>query len=365
MGPRLDLGLRANLLGSRNIKLAKVYFLGAGASHEAGVPLSNQILAAGLQLLESLSSRQPAESSSYLSALSDQDIELISNVYDWIGRVFHAGKLDTSHLPPLDIIWGLADIAIGRKSKIVPKDFDISEALINLIQHVVAGCRVIYDQEGNPSYDFSTRYDNPFTRFVEIVEEDAIFITTNYDLLLERAIKESGKDFWYGLEGNTPSSGYLMIKLHGSFNWRYCAECDEIYVLDGNLQDDKPIYAPNAKTCPRDGSDLHAVMIPPSLVQVNMIRSLQNVWKLAHNAIRTADGMAIIGYSMPDADLEIIYLLRHAMYLNKNITEGGIEVVDSRPETIDRYKALLGAHLISEYPMSFDEYLEVRREQGS
>ena|GEM_PF-1426426 len=365
MGLRLDPGLKENHLGSRIIKLAKVYFLGAGASHEAGVPLSNQILAAGLQILEDLSSRQVVESSSYLSALSDQDLELISSVYDWIGRVFHGGKLDTSHLPPLDIIWGLADIAISRKSKLVPKDFDISEALINLIQHVVAGCRVIYDQEGKPTYDFSTRYDNPFTRFVDIVEEDAIFITTNYDLLLERAIKEAGKDFWYGLEGNIPPSGYSVIKLHGSFNWRYCPECDEIYVLDRILQDDKPIHSPNAKTCPRDGSDLHAVMIPPSLVQINMIRSLQNVWKLAHNAIRMADGIAIIGYSMPDADLEIIYLLRHAMCLNKRISKGGIEVVDSRPETIDRYKDLLGPHLISEYPMSFAEYLEIRRERGS
>lgn len=46
-----------------------------------------------------------------------------------------------------------------------------------------------------------------------------IFVTLNYDLLLEQAIERTGEMYDYLLPGYTRNGGYHLLKIHGSTNW--------------------------------------------------------------------------------------------------------------------------------------------------
>ena len=88
--------------------MTTVYLLGAGASHEAGVPLSQHILPAGLELVRLLERRaqdpRVVDVHPYLKELTQHQAEEFRNLYAWIGDVFHGGTLEHDYLPPIDAL---------------------------------------------------------------------------------------------------------------------------------------------------------------------------------------------------------------------------------------------------------------------
>jgi len=64
---------------------------------------------------------------------------------------------------------------------------------------------------------------------------NVIFVTLNYDLLLEQAIKRLGETYDYFLPGHERNQGYGLLKIHGSINW-----WGELGPF-GPLEEDKPV----------------------------------------------------------------------------------------------------------------------------
>jgi len=67
---------------------------------------------------------------------------------------------------------------------------------------------------------------------------NVIFVTLNYDLLLEQAIHRLGGTYDYMLPGHARHQGFCLLKIHGSINWWGDMGSS------GRLEEGKPIPAP-------------------------------------------------------------------------------------------------------------------------
>jgi hypothetical protein len=272
--------------------------LGAGYSFVAGVPLAKDLLRPGYVLSMSESSRKR--------------FAVVREHYDnWQQRhpedypEQYLGNLYSGLLGPNAPLWKWA---------------------VEYLSAVIASA-------GTPpsSLNRKPRYSNRVNRLSESSvhkrfwsailsnTDDLAVLTTNYDILIERALRHrpmkrppSPGCFYGGLPrpqqlkgaaqpfskwspekliemtGNIP-----LYKLHGSLNWSLAGETLVTY------QDMRPAY--------RSGGN--AAIIPP-VPEKTVPSWLQGVWHDAELALRTSDVWVICGYSAPAYDTEVSRLLK-------------------------------------------------------
>jgi hypothetical protein len=153
------------------------------------------------------------------------------------------------------------------------------------------------------------------------------FITLNYDLLLEEALSALDVKFSYGVSTYvSPASSLLLaedanpvvLKLHGSVNWALLNEQpDQLGVMG---------YAELVK------NNLTPVVIPPTWRKA-VSHSLPEIWKRAREQIQTATRLVIIGFSIPETDQDVKYLL--AAGLRENISLREIVFVNPAAEQLE------------------------------
>lgn len=162
---------------------------------------------------------------------------------------------------------------------------------------------------------------------------DITFITTNYDTLLDDAIeleaittsRGTGSVVDYGFEklAHSETDTYAELrtfpcyKIHGSLNWLYCGACDILditYASDGVL---RLVDEPNAARCPTCETVRTPIIVPPSYYKTMSSVHLAVVWGKAFRAMREAEHVVFCGYSFPDADLHVKYLVKRAQ-LNRD-----------------------------------------------
>jgi hypothetical protein len=164
-------------------------------------------------------------------------------------------------------------------------------------------------------------------------------ITFNHDLLLEHGM--FWEDFNYGaimprlISGtiigkkaprplNGRSGKVTILKLHGSFNWCICKQCNSILCGTDYIWKFPHGY------CWKCGGDALPWYVPP--LREKDYSPVQEIWQDAAAALRTTERLIIAGYSFPDYD-------EHAMLLvQKNLNpEAEILIVDKFPiHTIGR-----------------------------
>lgn len=167
---------------------------------------------------------------------------------------------------------------------------------------------------------------NHFTEPIasEKKSSDVTIITTNYDLSIdpkfENAIASNRVD--YGISYRDTGNSNLLCqpvtplfryyKLHGSLNWLRCDLCGQYYINPhgtiAHLAFSEQIGDYNTCVC-NDHLWLKPVLVAPSLVRDIRDPNLLQIWKAATEAIRTADRVIFIGYSLPPEDLAIKALL--------------------------------------------------------
>lgn len=340
--------------------MSTVYILGAGASHEGGVALGRHILAAAYSLW------QDGE------AFDAADRERVAALFAFIADVYHGGQLDVSALPDLDGLWGIVEVGARERARFGRyggrwDPAKVRDALTTIMVHILVGCRVEYDADGQPHYTLKP-VDNPYRDFVACLTPGDTIIALNYDTLLDRALHEAGiptdlgSDF-YRERRNMTSPPIRLLKIHGSFNWLYCPTCDNIWEF---TLDDVAGYALRANDqhvdCPIDGTPRETVIIPPSLVKTYSNRHLDNIWAAAAETIRTTDRMVAIGYALADADIQVRYMLVQAASLNPALSRpGSIEVINISQRVLDGYRAYFGPTIVHGQRNRFNEWLVQRR----
>jgi hypothetical protein len=160
-------------------------------------------------------------------------------------------------------------------------------------------------------------------------------ISTNYDLIIDTAMMSvsetrtsEGRLPDYRIQIRTPfynaEGGRFgtLLKLHGSLNWLHCRTCQrmEIGASDsrrylkvlGRLVGPslEQSYTPDGNPCPGCGTRLRPLLIAPTHLKDYRNPHLAQVWYEAERVLREADCAIFIGYSQPDDDVEVVYLVK-------------------------------------------------------
>jgi hypothetical protein len=208
------------------------------------------------------------------------------------------------------------------------------------------------------------------------------FISLNYDTFVDTALADlPDVDLDYGVELTTlraegsrreeltarwqkprPGRSVALYKLHGSLNWLYCPRCTALIIVPRRF----PFVAPVEADCPC-GSSVVPIIVPPTFFKLTSNFHLQQIWRQAERALLSARRIVFCGYSMPDADLHIKYLLKRAE-LNRSGAPPDIYIVnehegktcEQRRSEKDRYQRLWREPQRLHFtPLSFERLCEL------
>ncbi|HKP36596.1 MAG TPA: SIR2 family protein [Pyrinomonadaceae bacterium] len=149
---------------------------------------------------------------------------------------------------------------------------------------------------------------------------DTIFISTNYDLCIDEALANS-QEYERDYAVDFDESGAIPIispqaitvrlfKLHGSLNWLYCPVCNNVKRFGTKAALSLAYQGRTINQCGFCDSILSPVIVPPTFYKDMSRVFLSSIWNKAEDALREVDHVIFCGYSLPDADMHIKYLLK-------------------------------------------------------
>ena len=191
-------------------------------------------------------------------------------------------------------------------------------------------------------------------------ETQAVVITFNYDTLIERAIQhiepEPGDHLapeniyptpmedprrGSAIVGPTSRTSFKLHKLHGSVNWYYSGAStyfgETIYSVPvakwGDLDNRIERQAQEA------ASDKVPLIIPPTTEKVGYFQheTIRLIWSKAGEALSSANHLYCVGYSLPETDLSIRFLLKSLLPEKTKLS-----IVDICKNLPGHYRRLLG-----------------------
>ena len=352
-----------------------VYVLGAGASAEAGVPLTKS-------LLENLASRSAhsVELARFIKRFGFQDVKE-GSIQDLINFVNSCVRDNQ----PLDGDFTIDKLRALRNAITVQLSFVIGETSNN-------GDKVQLPDEADDQLGAEElRLPVHFRLFVRRLKTRRrgiagrlaagdVVVSTNYDINIDAALYELVYADETGAErgGSTLSDVYLgstefrdpytdeyalsstkatvdLLKLHGSLNWLYCPRCMRIFVSAFGfsvryLADLNDPETADERTCFCGYHPLEAVIIAPSSTQEIANLHLRSIWLNAYKALEAADHIVVCGYSLPPEDLAIRSLFHRALDARRQMDRERptVKVIDPKAadgQLKDRFVRLFGQHV--------------------
>ena len=208
--------------------------------------------------------------------------------------------------------------------------------------------------------------------FIDHMLPGDTILTFNYDLVIESALFR--RKLWSPTDGyviwfeNTPppdqrndvSTSFPLHKIHGSLNWegpdmfQPRLELEFFYdngspIFPGYLKNERP-----RRNVPYQGGHGGCWMMP-SFVKQFAVPELLQVWRNAFTALREADELVAVGYSLPSEDSAACLLLGTTGLSEKQLTL----VNRTSEKLVERYSKVTGRSesKIVTYA-SLEEYLE-------
>jgi hypothetical protein len=218
-------------------------------------------------------------------------------------------------------------------------------------------------------------------QFFKSVSEyfDVTLVTTNWDCEAESYLDLLQLTFNYGLDEITqtgrqpPAKGLPVLKLHGCTNRGYCDCCRSIIRFEGIeeavvrlhlllKEEDFRLFEGSeravevlrrlkmahgahtaARACPDCGVGISLRVGTFSYRKDLSPHAFYTVWDKAQTGLQLARKWLFVGYSLPEADIEIRHLLKSAQLARKNPAEVSIKVVlKGDGEAGDRFKRFFG-----------------------
>jgi hypothetical protein len=292
-----------------------VIFLGAGATKACGGPMTNEILPAVLGGPDPLS-----PSSALLS--------------DFLDKLFHVNRgAPPDQFPGLPLVMSLLDTALDRRQAFHP-EWD-PQRISDVRQAIELR---MFDLLEEALRRAPTNNHGRLLRTVYPLPAEPCVISTNYDLIIDTAMMAvrgprtpDGSLPDYHIQISTPfySAGGerfgTLLKLHGSLNWLHCRTCQRIEIgasesmrwlkrleqLVGPSLEQS--YAAQGSSCLGCGTRLRPLLIAPTHLKDYRNPHLAQVWYQAERRLREADRAIFIGYSLPDDDVEVVYLVKRGL----------------------------------------------------
>ncbi len=258
-----------------------------------------------------------------------------------------------------DMELSLEDIFTLLDKAIILKDFFIDYSLNELIdiQKKLNNCIVytlhykIKEYNSFPLYEELANYFVSKRLSYKQKDDNFSIITLNWDTLLDKHLFLASQNYniknnkrkilpdycYYNYDMNNllPSTlikakGYYNIKimkLHGSINWLLCSNCGRLFTDYMNnislygMDEDSSRGNFKCNFCNdlnRKNSSMYVIITPTFIKSLNNIH-LKSIWHNAYLDLSNASEIVFIGYSFPEADFELRYLLKKAIRPDANI----------------------------------------------
>lgn len=163
-------------------------------------------------------------------------------------------------------------------------------------------------------------------------------VTLNYDTFIEAAIEgpprayrevypftiEPSDSYSPGIHFLRPRSSFRLYKLHGSLNWLYSGErapwiqWPEDLMMVGrwvNKADDPGKHQSDFSEILKNRPGLRPLIVPPSFGKSPYFSNImiQETWRETRKDLADSEKLFILGYSMPNADIQVRTLIAETM----------------------------------------------------
>lgn len=135
-----------------------------------------------------------------------------------------------------------------------------------------------------------------------------------------------------------------LFKLHGSLNWLYCPTCISLTITP--KEKSVSTMAEEPIPCQTCQTQMIPIIIPPTFFKVMSNHFLQQIWREAEQALMVTKRIVFCGYSFPDADVHIKYLLKRVevnrgttpeIYVVNNHDGKGDNIKEQEKERYERF----------------------------
>ena len=375
-----------------------VYVVGAGVSHQVGYPLGGQLFS---DICLFIGKQGASLDREYVKDWPKLCGWLESNRDPLVHAAYTTGNIENI-LTALDFARTLRDqchqkawLARGGPSQYDASDAQTESPAIDhkTDPHLFYSCMLrwalvrFFQQKHREDLGHFQAGDSGWTllrRFGERVKTGDVVLTFNYDAALERVLLDLGK--WnpclgYGLgpitlasragEAHRLWSGPSAVRvfhLHGSFGWymnfspsstrgtRISLSTDLLEGL-GVAAEDVTWESNDARSNP---SHVDPIIIYPSFFKEyddwKTYGAVVEVWRRAAKALRAADNIYIVGYSLPPGDSAAL------TFVVTNCDRRSVKIINSCRGTCVRLRQLLGPRsglLPNVYPpVDFEEWVK-------
>ena len=341
-----------------------VFFLGSGFSKSAGGLVQNDIVRTILDEKFTGEDAELIEAREHFVAFLREELHVAGE---------HAGEVELEDvLTPIDRCIG-EGLSIGRYSS--RELVELREEMNGLMRAAVNYGFARGRAEGQYVEAFAGYVNELARRRMEDGEDRVAVVTTNWDTLLDHALKRA-------IEGGRPGrlsvvdyccyvssweakdesikpgllavghGGYnvKLLKLHGSMNWFQCPLCQRMYVRFG--EETGMARAAYCRHCRRNyglGEEA-SIRLQSNLLLPTFLKNLNNVqlrlvWQNAAIELSEARRVVFIGYSLPAADFEIRQMLTRMIRPDAEIQALIYPYGKNVQAEIRRYKNLFGERL--------------------
>ncbi|MGO7377509.1 SIR2 family protein [Rhizobium ruizarguesonis] len=369
--------------------MSKVFLIGAGASAEAGYPITKELIYPVAHYLVEYKKNEkgrPSRLEQYLGtvySLDEHGLESAACLWDEFVNV-PSGQApkrlpDTELMPSIMEILSVVDVAIAEQWSLGPSREGHSPSrksrelkgneLQRVRERLVAALLTGFMQ-----LDRTRPYHHAFELLAKSLHRDDVVVTTNWDTLLDRAICcETSAPPAYGtlgarlvdylghdLKQQETSESRRLYKLHGSFNWQYCPRCGNLYVNPNKII--MPVEGARLSSLDREchcGAEMDGLVVTPSFVKRYLNVHLGNIWRGAQKALEAAREWIFVGYSLPNDDLWIRAMLLRAVVIRRGQKTPPIIHMVSHKKDLElesRYRQLFQAD-IQFHPAGFLSFL--------
>jgi hypothetical protein len=285
--------------------------LGAGASASEGAPLQSSLF------------KDYFRSVRHLQTNGDRMIQDLASFFQLIFNIdVFAENAANSQFPTFEEVLGILELAERRRESIKYFDLDNIQrrfSYLRVIRQylVLLMAKVIHDglqsSVGHHKQLVHNLADSGMLK-------DTVFMSTNYDILIDNALVnlfpmyslDYGVDFTNFKKQNDwkrPTKRAIsLFKVHGSLNWLYCPTCNTLTLTPKEKGVIRVLT--EGTTCSRCDSVIVPIIVPPTYYKDMSNAFLNMIWHQSEQSLLSVDHVFICGYSFPDADMHLKYLLK-------------------------------------------------------
>ncbi|MCZ7402215.1 MAG: SIR2 family protein [Candidatus Methanoperedens sp.] len=302
-------------------RIEQVIILGAGASKSEGAPLQKELFEEFFKdqsIFEDIKKNDPKTWKNIWNLVEEQE-RLIKDFFNdfWgIDVIKYNTKID---FPTFEECLGTLDLANLQGQSFKGYDKEIINKTRNALIFIIA-----HHLDNGKLREVNHRKLIDRLKSKKTLKKTA-FISLNYDIIIDNILTDLDIDFHidYGIDfvnfrrvddwlPPDPEKSVLLLKLHGSLNWLYCTTCNHIELFPKENCSIKLFFKNHKEICKDCQTPMKFVIIPPTFYKEMSNPFIQQIFLKADEILRQADRICICGYSFPDADIHIKYLLKRA-----------------------------------------------------